>query len=486
MSPSSLTVKATAATTPTQPGSWPLVTIAEEPADALSSWRRLVTGTDPSARPGARTLVGQWLDPGCIYALPVGGVVVTCDRYSGQWHLTMCTVTDDGLTTVKEWRQKSPMGARAASYVARRLPDTAADMRAVAVQAKSRTNLYDGRCYHCRRWVDAGAGRLIDSGGRKEPAHLSGQCPPPPQVVTPNRRGEPCQLCGNWVERGTGVALRQSEPDPATGSYYRAAHQTEPGACPLGALPGPRNRVNGWCSLCGELVAAGGGYWDPTAHRSLRHAGDCPAPKWSGPTWQVRRARHEPAFKIGQVRRVRVDLRRGGDPVPPQTLGYRVLSETYIELIGLVVEVVEIGRRQWARLCPATASEAADMVADDTVAALDARPDAGAVMAGWSVEKIGHQNPWLAEITGRHPDYEYRREFLLSKRDYTNANSRGTRGVQFHWDLLPNRVYEAAWSVSHRETRREFLKTTPDGDVETISREEVEAWLNHAATWAAS
>lgn len=463
-----------------------VVTVAATPPDALSSWRRLVTGTDPQARPGARTLVGDWLNPGRVYALPVGGVVVTCDRYHSEWHLTMCTVTEDGLATVKEWRQKSPMGARAASYIARRLPQGAAGMRAVAAQPETRKNLYPGRCRSCRRRVAAGAGRLIEIPGGYVPAHLPGQCPPPPEVVTPNRRGEPCWLCGLWVEPDTGVALRVGEPDPVTGSFYRAAHQTEPGACPAGAVPGPRNRVEGWCVGCGELVAAGEGYWDPTAVHALRHAGECPAPRWDGPTWRVRRARREPVFAVGQVRRVRVDLRGGGDPVPPQTPGYRVLSETYIEFVGLVVEVARSGRRQWARVCPATGSEAAATVAEDAVAAVEARPDAGAFMAGWSAEKIGERAPWLAEITGRDPDYDYRREFQPPKRDYSRSNYRGTRGVVFHWDLLPNRVYEAFRFTSRRTVCREFLKATPEGDVETISREEVEAWLNHGPTWAAS
>lgn len=458
------------------------------PPQARKSWRRLVNGINATEPPGARQIIGTWLRPGCAYSLPVGAVVVICDQYRGRWHVTMSTVDVGALTAVKEWELKSPMGKRVTDYIGRRLPNGSAFQQAVLLDERS--NRWDARCSLCRNPVPAQAGRLITVGDdRTRVAHLRGQClppPPPPAVVAPNRRSEPCYLCGHWVQAGSGVAVRLATRDTVTRSWYRAAHQTEPGGCPADALPGPVNQVEGWCTDCGELVRPGEGYWSPAAEHSLHHSGACPPPALAGPSWVIRRPRHEPVFEVGQVRRVRVDLRRGGDPIPLDAPGRRVLGEQYIEMVALVVEVVARRTRQWARVCPATGPEALELVAADTTAAVEARPDGGAYSAGWSAERIGDVSPWLAEITDRDPDFVYRREFLRPHRDYRQSNSRGTRGVFFHWVLLPGRVYEAKDPLSRRDHVRRFLRATAEGDVAEITREEVEAWLNHAPTWAAS
>jgi hypothetical protein len=458
-----------------------------KPPTAEKSWRRLVTGIDASAPRGTRQVSGPWLEPGTAYSVPAGAVLLSCDRYRDHWHITMALADSPELSVVKEWELKSPLGKRVTDYVGRRLPAGASRMSARLLE--DRPNRWAGRCCHCRRPVDAGAGRLVAGSTSSRVAHRDGECPPPPpppQIISPNRRGEPCALCADWVEPGTGIALRMSERDSVSGSWYRAAHQKEPGACPPGALPGPRNRVAGWCAECGEMVRPGEGFWAPWTRRSLRHAGSCPAPKVHGPSWLVRRHRHEDAYEVGQIRRVRVDLRRGGDDVPLDVPGRRVLAEHYVELIALVVETVQRGRRQWARVCPATGGEAADDLAGDVVAALGARPDVGAFTASWSAENIGDASPWLAELAGRDPDFVYERRFVKPRRDYRNANSRGTRGVVFNWTLLPGRVYEALEPLSRRSTRRLFLRATAAGDVVEITREEAEAWLNHSPAWADS
>lgn len=463
------------------------LTVPEEPKRAIKSWRRLVTGIDPAARPGARQLQGPWLTPRRAYALPLGAVVLTCDRFSHEWRVTMAIVETGELTVVKEWRLKSPMGARVVAYVGRRLPKNAATHQAVMLEDEP--NRYAGRCIHCRQKVLATTGRLVDYGDRKRVAHARNECPPPPPppaVITPNRHSGLCYLCGHWVNAGEGVALRLAERDSVTGSWYRPAHQIEPGACPPDALPGPVNRAAAWCADCEQLVSPGEGYWFPLGEDRLHHREACPTPTLTGPSWIVRRPRHEAPYEVGQVRRVRVDLRRGGDPVPEDVPGRRVLSETYIEFVALVAETVQRGRRQLARVCPATGTEAVDDLARDAAAAVEARPDAGAHTAPWFAEKIGDTAPWLAEITGRDPDFVYSREFIRPQRDYRRSNSRGTRGVVFHWVLEPNRVYEALEPISHRRQERVFLRATPEGDTVEITREEVEAWLNHGPAWPAS
>lgn len=61
----------------------------------------------------------------------------------------------------------------------------------------------------------------------------------------------------------------------------------------------------------------------------------------------------------------------------------------------------------------------------------------------WKGEKIGRSplsgrdttHPWVARITGLSAEYEYHRQFLRAKQDWTQANHSGSRGVFFVFTL---------------------------------------------------
>lgn len=464
------------------------------PEGTLKAWRRMITHVD-AARSDAFAFDGVWLDAGVAYELPVGAVVVACDQYPQQWVVRMLRVDAGGLEETKAWELKARLGKRVTDFVGRRLAPGAAGHRAARLEAMP--NLWDGWCAYCRQAVPARSGRVVKADGCNRVMHHPGQCPPRPERIVPNRYAGTCFACGGWVAEEQGVAILRDAPDKETGSRYSAMHNTP---CPPDTVPGPPNVATGWCADCGELVAPDQGYY--FLHQ-LHHRGACPR-SLGVPTWIIRRKR-EP-LKPGEAARVRVDLRtgmvrvqprdslhdrvyrrRGGPPVPPQTPGYRVLSKTYIELIAVAVECVERSRgRQLVRVRAATAAEAADLLAQEVPGAVDARPDAGAHMARWHGEIVGQCRPWLAEITGRCPDYGYRREFQRGDWDDRNANSSQTRGVILWWTLAPNRVYEVMRPVSRSRTERMFLRATAEGDVVEINAEEVESWLNASPVWPAS
>ncbi|MCZ1012255.1 hypothetical protein [Streptomyces lydicus] len=452
--------------------------VPPQPEGAIKSWRRLIADIDPKAQ-GAFALRGAFLEPGVAYSLPLGAVVMVVDYFDDRWEIQMTTAAVGVLEPAKTWTQKSRLGKRIVDYVGRRLPAGALGHRATRVEA--RPNLYAGRCSSCRQEVAAGAGQLVAIADRTAVAHHPGTCPPPPpppEVIEPNRYSEACLLCGCWVQAGEGVALLRDASSATGQGRYRAAHK---GGCPPDAPPGPPNQVGGWCTDCGELVHPEKGFW---LHDRLHHQGVCPPQTAVGPTWVVRSSRGGEPLACGQVRRVRVDLRKGDAPhIDPSVPGYRVLAETYIELTGVVLETVTGRRgRLRARVRPATPAEAADLLADEVAHQADARPDGGGVKARFTATKI-YDRPWLAEITGREVDYEYRREFQRPQIDYTHSNRAGTRGAKYGWILRPNAVYETKYPVSKRESVREFLRVTGEGDIVEISKEEVEAWLNAAPTW---
>lgn len=87
-------------------------------------------------------------------------------------------------------------------------------------------------------------------------------------------------------------------------------------------------------------------------------------------------------------------------------------------------------------------------------------------------------SPWVAEILGRHPHFKLDRRFLKSNRDYSRANSKGSRGVYLWYVLESDHLYEVNARVSWKNSNRYFCSVTEDGDIYTLNDEEVEEWLS--------
>lgn len=85
--------------------------------------------------------------------------------------------------------------------------------------------------------------------------------------------------------------------------------------------------------------------------------------------------------------------------------------------------------------------------------------------------------PWVAEVK-RHPDGDFKLDFLHGKRDYSKANSKGTRFVYVHYVLEQDRLYWVQSPQSWRSTIRYYAAVTPSGDVRRLTDEEAQEWLN--------
>jgi hypothetical protein len=80
---------------------------------------------------------------------------------------------------------------------------------------------------------------------------------------------------------------------------------------------------------------------------------------------------------------------------------------------------------------------------------------------------------WCARIVGFDPVYKYCREFIRPKKDYSQANSKGSRGVWLYFLLESGFVYEAKSSK-----RRFFCEVNTDGNVVDVSKEYVDEWIS--------
>ena len=85
---------------------------------------------------------------------------------------------------------------------------------------------------------------------------------------------------------------------------------------------------------------------------------------------------------------------------------------------------------------------------------------------------------WVARITGLDDKYGFAREFQRGQKDYSRANSIGSRGI-YEYFALPDGIYEVHERLTWRRTRRYFIKVEKATIIE-IERQQVEEWLTDA------
>lgn len=89
--------------------------------------------------------------------------------------------------------------------------------------------------------------------------------------------------------------------------------------------------------------------------------------------------------------------------------------------------------------------------------------------------RSGPRMPWVARITGLCERYGLKREFQSFKKDYTRANSVGSRGV-YQCYALDDGIYEVHEHISRRSSRRSFL-WIDGGEAQEMARKDVEAFF---------
>lgn len=90
---------------------------------------------------------------------------------------------------------------------------------------------------------------------------------------------------------------------------------------------------------------------------------------------------------------------------------------------------------------------------------------------------LGDRKPiWVARITGTDPKFGFKREFQHGTRDYSSANSTGSRGIFEYFALDPG-IYEVHERRTWRSTRRYFCRVIGT-ELQEIDKDEVERCLN--------
>lgn len=101
---------------------------------------------------------------------------------------------------------------------------------------------------------------------------------------------------------------------------------------------------------------------------------------------------------------------------------------------------------------------------------------------GWGAEFIGKAPVyvWVAEITGLCGKFGFERKFLRYKKDYSRANSIGSRGVYAVYILDNAKVYEVLSRPTWGRSDRYFARVD-GGKLRRLTKEEVEACFSKSA-----
>lgn len=85
--------------------------------------------------------------------------------------------------------------------------------------------------------------------------------------------------------------------------------------------------------------------------------------------------------------------------------------------------------------------------------------------------------PYVCCITGINRDGQFIRVYLRGDKDYTEANSVGSRGVYLYYLLHTHRVYEVCRRVSWSKTEKYYCIVTQEG-INRITRDQVYSLLD--------
>ena len=85
--------------------------------------------------------------------------------------------------------------------------------------------------------------------------------------------------------------------------------------------------------------------------------------------------------------------------------------------------------------------------------------------------------PWVAALR-RDAGGAIRLDFLAGKRDYSKANSKGSRGVYVHYVLEQDRLYWVQSPKSWKSTIRYYAAVTAAGGIRTLTADEAKEWID--------
>jgi hypothetical protein len=96
---------------------------------------------------------------------------------------------------------------------------------------------------------------------------------------------------------------------------------------------------------------------------------------------------------------------------------------------------------------------------------------------GELMDGISFRHPWVAKIIGLYASGKFQREFLGGNKDYSESNSKGSRGIFFWYTLESGNYYDVYELVSWKNDDRYYCKVDEKGDVIIVDEKEIELFF---------
>ncbi len=87
------------------------------------------------------------------------------------------------------------------------------------------------------------------------------------------------------------------------------------------------------------------------------------------------------------------------------------------------------------------------------------------------------RHPWVAKITGLWPSGKFQREFLHGTNDYSEANSKGSRGVFVWYTLESGNYYDVYELISWKNDDRYLCKVDGEGNIIIVDEREIQVYF---------
>lgn len=88
---------------------------------------------------------------------------------------------------------------------------------------------------------------------------------------------------------------------------------------------------------------------------------------------------------------------------------------------------------------------------------------------------LPYDGPWVARIKWDSEHERIKREFVRGQKDYSAANSVGSRGVMLYFAIEPG-LYEVKARTSWKNSKRYFMVVEGPEQTRELSNQEAESW----------
>jgi hypothetical protein len=92
---------------------------------------------------------------------------------------------------------------------------------------------------------------------------------------------------------------------------------------------------------------------------------------------------------------------------------------------------------------------------------------------------VSFRRPWAAKLTGLWPSGKFQHTFLRGNKDYSESNSKGSRGVFIYYTLESGNYYDVYELTSWKNDDRYYCKVDVEGNIIVVDEKEIQIFFEN-------